>query len=277
MSADGFGDGFEPCGVLSLTTDFGLVDAYVGTMKGVAYGVDPALRIVDLTHTVDAQSVLECAFHVRHAAPYFPAGTVHLAVVDPGVGTARESLVALAGGQAFIAPDNGLLPAALDGYEVRYGVLDAERFLREGASRTFHGRDLYAPAAAALAAGAVSPSEAITRDVGEREIVRIDLPRPIVSDGGARGAVVHIDRFGNALTNLCPDDDEDLAEVVAARPRVVVRGVELGWVETYGDAPEGDVVALVDSFGLVEVARVGGSAEDALGLSPGDIVSLELP
>ena len=119
----GFGDSFTPSGVLSLTTDFGVVDGYVGTMKGVALAVDPGLRIVDITHLERPQEVREASFHQRHAEPNFGPGTVHLSVVDPGVGTARESLVALWEGQAFVAPDNGLLPALFAGLEgdVEYG------------------------------------------------------------------------------------------------------------------------------------------------------------
>ncbi|MEO0660808.1 MAG: SAM-dependent chlorinase/fluorinase [Planctomycetota bacterium] len=274
----GFGDGFTPSGVLSLTTDFGVVDGYVGTMKGVALAADPGLSIVDITHLVRPQEVREASFHLRHAVPYFGPGAVHLSVVDPGVGTARESLVALWEGQAFVAPDNGLLPALFAGLagEVEYGVLDVERFLAPDASRTFHGRDLYSPSAAALASGSARPLDAISRLVAPEECVELDDAEPIVSAAGVRGTIQHLDHFGNAITNIEPAADEEIAAVADRRPRVIVAGVEVGWVETYGEAPDGELVALIDSFGLVEIARVGGSAEATLDLEVGDTVSLEL-
>ena len=203
---------------------------------------------------------------------------MHLAVVDPGVGTERESLVALVQGQLLIAPDNGLLPASLVGFDapVRFGVLDVEEFLLKDASRTFHGRDLYAPAAAALAAGQVEPIDAVRSEIDPSECVTIPSAEPVTSDAGVRGQIVHLDHFGNALTNIEPALDEEVAAIVARRPRVVVAGVEVGWVETYGEVRDGELVALIDSFGLVEIALVGGSAEAALSLDLGDTVSIQL-
>lgn len=259
-------------GVLTLSTDFGNADAYVGTMKGVALGVDASLRIVDLVHTVRPQNVLEGAFHLREAWPYFPPGTVHLAVVDPGVGTERRSLVAEAGGQIFVAPDNGLLPAVFAGRvppgDVRYRVLDAKRFLLDAASRTFHGRDLYAPAAATLAAGLVSPKAAGSEPVLASAVVTLDRAEPSHAEDRAEGVVLHADHFGNLITNLDVRDGRVRALWERAA-HVSIEGLDLPIVGTYGEAAPGALVALIDSFGLVEVAKVGGSAVSELGADVG--------
>lgn len=275
MGRSGFGRDFRPSGTVSLTTDFGLGDGYVGVMHGVCLRVDPGLRVVDLTHAVRPQDVLEGAFHLRHAWRHFGPGAVHLAVVDPGVGTTRRSVLALAEGQAFIAPDNGLLPALLEGVPgAAFGFLDAGRLLAPGASRTFHGRDLYAPAAAALAAGQETPEACIARTVSAAGLVRYDLAAPRAVDGGVEGCVVHVDRFGNAISNV----EVAMPEVAALLGRggavVEVAGRRLPVLGTYGEAEPGEALALADSFGLLEVAVAGGDAARALGIGLGEPIRL---
>lgn len=256
--------------ILTLTTDFGSRDAYVGTMKGVALALAPDLHLVDLVHEVAPQDVLGAAFHLRGAWRYFPAGTVHLAVVDPGVGTPRRSLVASAEGQTFVAPDNGLLPAVFAGSAAAptYRVLDAARWLPAGASRTFHGRDLYAPVAARLAAGLVLAEEAAPTTVPPSDVVAASVPATVHHADRAEGHVVHVDHFGNLISGLEATDPRVAAHLQAGA-RVRCGGAEVPVVGTYGDASLGTLVALVNSFGLLEVAAVGGSAAARLGVTTG--------
>lgn len=270
------GEGPRPCGVLTLTTDFGNVDGYVGTMKGVALCVDPSLQLVDLVHTVRPQSVLEAAFHLRVAWQYFPPGTVHLAVVDPGVGTMRGSVVAVCGNQMFVAPDNGLLPAVFSvpsaPYAPEYWRLNEAQFLGKNASRTFHGRDLYAPAAARLATGAMRPSRA-GRIMSHEELVTVDGARVVFGNSWATGVVLHTDHFGNVISNFDVADPA-IAALWSRATGVEIDGQVAPIVGTYGDGLPGQLVALLDSFGLVEVAVVGGNAAAHLGVDTGAPVVL---
>ncbi len=275
---------WTPAGVISITTDFGTADGYVGAMHGVIATVSPVLRVIDLTHAVAPQCLREAAFHLAGAWRFFPVGTVHLVVVDPGVGTQRGSLVAEAGGHVFVAPDNGVLPLALESLPglasepvgVSWRLLDTERFLRPNASRTFHGRDLYAPVVAALASGHLTPE---TAGEASGDPVRVPLEPPRVEDDGPRrrlrGEVLHVDRFGNVLTNLHARH-AGLAGQDLGRAGMQLAGREVPFVSTYGDASPGQLVALVDSFDLIEVARVDGSAAAALGVAVGDPVTLIL-
>jgi len=267
-AASAAAEDWRPSGVVTLLTDFGVEDAYVGVMKGViasAGGAD--LRVIDLTHAVAPQDVRGAAFHLAHAWRYFPAGTVHTCVCDPGVGTERAILVAVAGGHAFVAPDNGLLGPVLDAEPRAWiGRLDVDRVALPDRSRTFHGRDVFAPAAARLAGG-TAPGELATA-VDDCE--RVELPLPKWLDGGGMLAtVVSVDRFGNLIGNV---PAEDVAEgswtAVVGERRAALHG-------TYGETAAGELIALVDSYGLVELAVNGGSAADALGLGVGDSFRLE--
>ncbi|MGM0575889.1 MAG: SAM hydrolase/SAM-dependent halogenase family protein [Myxococcota bacterium] len=257
--------GFSPSGLVTLTTDFGTGDGYVGAMKGVALSVGPDLRLVDAAHDVPPQDVVRGAMALRASAPWFPEGTVHLGVVDPGVGTARAPVVVLAGGHAFVGPDNGLFgPAA----EALGGVEGAWRIERHPAvgrevSSTFHGRDVFAPAAAALAAGRLRPW-----DAGESmEPMTLDLSAPErLSGGGLRGRVLFADHFGNLVTNVTVAD----LEQVGGSPRVSLPDDRVvPFARTYGDVEAGRPLALLGSEGRLEIAVRDGSAGRALGLGPG--------
>lgn len=250
-----------PSGVVTLTTDFGLTDPYVGVMKGVLLSQGSGLRLVDLTHGIPAQDVRSAAFHLAHSWSWFPSGTVHVAVVDPGVGSDRPILVARERGHAFLAPDNGLLgPVLSEGADVR--ALDVERFSLPGRSRTFHGRDVFAPAAARLACG-LDPAEA-----GEalEDFERLVFPAPSIGpEGEVQGEVLLADRFGNLVTNVP-------AARLPGSPRdwtVVVGSAEVPLFGAYSEADPGGLLALVDSFGYWEVAVRDGDAADELGVGPG--------
>jgi S-adenosyl-L-methionine hydrolase (adenosine-forming) len=257
---------WRPSGVVTLLTDFGTVDPYVGILKGVLLARFPGARPVDLTHGVTPQDIRGAAFFLARSWSWFPAGSVHVAVVDPGVGSARRILVALEGGHAFLAPDNGLLgPVLSEKADVR--ALDVERFALPERSRTFHGRDVFAPAAAAIAAG-LDPRDA-GGAAGAWE--RLRLPSAARGpDGALRGEVLFADAFGNLVTNLeAARGPAGPSRPGGAAGTLEIAGRRLPVVGTYADAPSGELLALVDSYGFLEVAVRGGSAARALGVGAG--------
>jgi hypothetical protein len=246
--------------LITLTTDFGIRDPYVAAMKGVIYGLCPGAQIIDLTHDIAPQNVLEAALFVAGSTPFFPPGTIHTVVVDPGVGTERKPLVARVGEQWYVCPDNGVL--TLLGR--RFDLLDARcisrrEFMREEVSATFHGRDIFAPTAARLAAGA-DPA-----DVGEPvlDLVTLAVPAPCEeSEGLFIGEVIHVDHFGNAISNIS-------RARLGGRPVTMVQAGRVrldGICRTYGDVPPGQPVALFGSSDHLEVAVNGGNAARTLEL-----------
>ena len=257
---------FSPSGVITLTTDFGHKDPFVGVMKGQVLRRFPDARLVDLTHEVLVHWPAEAGFWLGRSFRYFPAGTVHVAVVDPGVGSARDIAVVEAEGQVFLAPDNGLLAGVLErlttGPVLRR--LDEAILPKLGVQRpsaTFHGRDIFAPLAAELAAGRILPG---TLGPVVTELVPGWLDEPTVTAGQVTGAVVTIDHFGNLISNI----DGRLLRTMA-HPVVRVGGRELPLRRTYSDVRPGDYLALVNSFGVIEVARAEQSAAQGLGLERG--------
>jgi len=258
-------ESFQASGIVTLLTDFGLSDPYVGVMKGVMLSAEPQLELVDLTHGVPPQAVAVGAWHLQQSWARFPKGTVHLVVVDPGVGSERRILLAEQAGHLFLAPDNGVLDPALD-ESATVLVLDVERFALPGASRTFHGRDVFSPAAAALAAG-LAPGEA---GVATTDWVRLELPVPEVGEDGAiHAAVLYADRFGNLVTMV-----EARALDVAATWTVQVGEESMPLVGTYADVEVGELLALVGSGGTVEVSLRDGDAAARLGAEAGAAVVL---
>jgi hypothetical protein len=238
--------------VITLTTDFGLSDHYVGVMKGVILTVYPAAKVVDISHGVEPFSVAQGAFYLAQSYSRFPAGTVHVGVVDPGVGGPRRALAACAGGQYFVVPDNGLLSQVFDAErEAAVIAIDTERYGLERPSRTFHGRDVFAPAAAWLARGTAFESMGARVD----DFVRL---------GAAGPRVLNIDRFGNIVSSLLPADLPAGAALKVGRLSVRARA------ETYLDAPEGEPALIVGSSGRLEVSIREGSAAEAAGARIGD-------
>jgi S-adenosylmethionine hydrolase len=258
--------------VITLLTDFGLEDGYVGAMKGVLAALAPGALVVDITHAVPPQDVRRGGLIWRSSVPYFPRGSIHVGVIDPGVGSRRRLLAFETAAGIFLAPDNGLVGYVLERRAVRRAVevKRAEHFLPR-VSATFHGRDIFAPVAARLATGL--PLEALGREV--RSYAWEGLPRPRrrwSSTGRGRrlreeGSVLDIDRFGNAMTNLVPRGDLVLEELVAGK----VRFTRLA--RTYSDVPPGKPVALVGSLGFIEVAVHRGSAASTLALHRGERVA----
>ncbi|HET7202309.1 MAG TPA: SAM-dependent chlorinase/fluorinase, partial [Steroidobacteraceae bacterium] len=257
---------FAPCGVVTLTTDFGHRDPFVGVMKGQVLRRFPSARLVDLTHEVLVHWPAEAGFWLGRCFHYFPTGTVHVAVVDPGVGSARDIAVVEAEGQLFLAPDNGLLAGVIERLRAAPVLRRLDESILPGLgvhrpSATFHGRDIFAPLAAELAAGRLAPA-ALGPVVGA--LVPGWLEEPVVTAGQVSGAVVTVDHFGNLLTNI----DSGLLPQV---PNAVVRagGHEIPLRRTYSDVRPGDYLALVNSFGVLEVARAEQSAALGLGLDRG--------
>jgi S-adenosylmethionine hydrolase len=256
--------------IITFTSDFGHEDWFVGVVHGVLYGICPEARVVDLAHGIPPGTIARAAFVLEAAAPDFPPGTIHLAVVDPGVGTARRALAVRSRGQLFVGPDNGILEWALSAPDAEARALTADRYVRSVVSRTFHGRDVFAPIAAHLACG-VSFGKLGARVT---DPVRLEWAAPRVAGEALLGRVAYIDRFGNALTNLKSDAVAGaFAGVPEARLEVQagtrsIRGIS----RSYGDQEVGAIVALMGSSGRLEIAQVGGDAASRLGLAEGDPV-----
>ena len=270
--------------VISLLTDFGVRSGYVGMMRGVIHSLCPDARVIDLTHAVAPQAIREGAFLLQNAAPYFPPGAIHVAVVDPGVGTDRRPVcLELPGGGHFVGPDNGIFTAVMAAHpdaQARFIANPAFSVRRLGKeiSRTFHGRDVFAPTAALLACGA--SFAAIGPVVAAATLVRLPdfWPAWEVVDPGQnrlRGEVVHIDSFGNLITNIRRDRFADAAvEQLAAVQVTTPFHACTGLHATYGDQPPGSLIALFGSFDTLEIARVNDRADRA---AQGQTVPLGLP
>lgn len=241
--------------VITLLTDFGTADGYVAEVKGVLAALAPGASLIDATHDIPAQDIEAGRLALARYWRRFPPGTVHLAVIDPGVGSVRPAIAVESDGRLLVGPDNGVLsPALLAGTA---GVVRLEE--PSGAAPTFHGRDVFAPAAARLALGATLAS------LGEPHrdpVVRRTAETRRLPDGRVEGVVITVDRFGNCVTNI----------VGARVTRVEVAGRALPMRRTYADVPPGDAVAIVGSSGLVEIAVRDGSAAALLGLRRGDRV-----
>jgi S-adenosylmethionine hydrolase len=255
-----------PPPIIALLTDFGLTDPFVGIMKGVVLARCPEATFIDLTHGVAAQAVEEGAFWLERSVEWLPRGSIVVAVVDPGVGTERRPLVLEALGRSFVGPDNGLLGpvAARDPASVAY-VIEPDRLGLDVRSQTFHGRDVFAPVAAELAAGRLSPSGVGPRAAGFQAK---PLPRATTKGTVVTGTVVTVDRFGNLLTSI-------ERGLVPAGPAVVeIGGARTVVRSTYGEASPGELVALVNAFDVLEVAVRDGDAARSLRVGKGAEVVL---
>ncbi len=239
--------------IITFTTDFGLRDPYVAEMKGVVLGIAGAgTPLVDVTHDVQRHDVAEAALALEAAAPFFPASTIHVAVVDPGVGTSRRGLVVASRGQLFVGPDNGLLTPFLGGDEWSAFEIASPEHRLAVVSRTFHGRDVFAPAAAYLAGG-LAPAQL---GPAVADPVRLAWAEMREVAGAIAGSVVHVDRFGNLVTSIHADSVTGLG----TQTRLRVSGRLLRMVGTYGDLDHGEVGALRGSSGRLEIAAREASA-----------------
>ena len=258
--------------VITLLTDFGHRDAFVGTMKGVILEICPEARIVDLSHGIAPQRIDEGAFVLRTAYAYFPEGTVHVAVVDPGVGGERRVLIVETPRYRFVGPDNGIFAHVYAREPVNRIVSVTEtRFMLPHISNTFHGRDVFAPVAAHLAVG--TPVSAFGPEIEDCHAGSIT--EPVAREGGITGRVLHIDRYGNIITDI----GESLFLETTREKRFLVRLADLALDRvsaSYDEAAGGAALAILDSAGLLEIAVNGGSAAETLGVSTGDRVDVEV-
>lgn len=267
--------------IITVTTDFGTEDAYVPAMKGTMLSIAPNARLVDVTHEVSPQDIMESAFVLQSALPFFPSGSVHLVVVDPGVGTERRPVALRHGDDWFVGADNGLFPLVLDGDAPDEAVEldDPDAWRTPSPSNTFHGRDIFAPAAAHLAAG---------RSLGDigtpiEHLEPLQWAEPIVDAESIEGRVVHVDHFGNCVTNvrrstfagaLDLDDSTPDAEALPSIEGYVGTTILETIHETYGNVDEGEPLLLFGSTGFLEVAVNGGNAAELLDIRKGDSVKI---
>jgi S-adenosyl-L-methionine hydrolase (adenosine-forming) len=261
--------------VVAFLTDFGLQDDFVGTCHGVMARIAPDVRVIDVTHGIEPQAVLQGAIVLRNTLPYLPVG-VHLAVVDPGVGSSRRAVaVRSRDGRAFVGPDNGLLMLAADaaGAEVAYELVD-QRYRLAAVSRTFHARDVFAPAAAHLAAG-VDIAE-LGPAIDPAELVRIDAPEPVIGRTQISTTVLVVDRFGNIATNARRDHVTALG--VGAGDRVEIRLTLDRYyavvADTFADAGPGELILYEDSYGLITLAISNGDAAGLTGVRRGSEIRI---
>jgi S-adenosylmethionine hydrolase len=259
--------------IITLTSDFGLNDHFVGTMKGVILDIVPQAEIVDICHSVQAFDILDGALALAQAYHYFPSGTVHLVIVDPGVGTARRPILASSEQYNFVAPDNGVL-SLMYAREERLNVrhITADHYFLQPVSNTFHGRDIFAPVAAYLAKGV--DHEKFGDEI--TDYVRFNAPKPKPIDAKSmRGVVLRVDRFGNLITNFAP---QDVPALFAATPppfKMVVGKREITSVKTnYGEGAPNEVFGIVGSMGYLEIAANRAAAAQLLGASKGSEVQL---
>jgi S-adenosylmethionine hydrolase len=257
--------------IITLTTDFGLQDAYVGSMKGVILSIHPHVRIVDITHELPAHRINPAAYILREACPRFPPGTVHVAVVDPGVGGKRPPLLLKIDDRFYVGPDNGIFGLLMADLPL-HGAwrLEKREYFLHPVSNTFHGRDVFAPVAAHLAAGI--PPDAFGPAASDPS--SLSLPAHHEEPGTLRGQVVWIDRFGNCITNL---SDRVVSRWARGAPFTVLTATKkiAGISTTYESTPEGEVLSLINSMGYLEVACNQARADQTLGLREGDPVMLE--
>ncbi len=251
-------------GIITLLTDFGTADPYVSAMKGIALSINPAVQLVDITHEVTPHDVAEAGYVLAMSFGYYPRGTVHLVVVDPGVGSARRILAAEVEGQVLMAPDNGLLTMVLaTSPPTRLVRVSNSDYFHHPVSMTFHGRDIFAPVAAHLTLGV---------DLGEmgpaaEEYERLEAATATVSRSAIDGQVIHVDRFGNLVTNITREDIHALHGEQTTALRVHVAAEEISGVSrTYAEVGLGALLAVIGSTGLLEISTNRGSAADVLGV-----------
>ncbi|MCK4726244.1 MAG: SAM-dependent chlorinase/fluorinase [Anaerolineales bacterium] len=243
--------------IVSLLTDFGLRDGYVGVMKGVIWRIAPEIQIADISHNISPQNVMEGAIAWGRTVPYFPDGSVHIGVIDPGVGTQRRPIAARLGRHYFVLPDNGLISIILNSAEkkdqpIEFVHLDNPKYWLSEISNVFHGRDIFSPVGAHLAGGIQLKELGSPID----DPVRLEIPQPQRTESGWKAQVMNIDHFGNLSTNLRAEHLAGMGDLIVQIKDVTIRGLS----QTFGEQPSGSLVALINSEGFLEIAEVNGSA-----------------
>ena len=262
-----------PPRIITLTTDFGLSDAYVGVMKGVILGINPRAQVVDITHAIPPQDIHEAAFLIHSAHRYFPKDTIHTIVVDPGVGSNRRAIVCQTDNAVFVCPDNGVLSYLLQGNlqdrpAFQATTIENATYLLPHVSNTFHGRDIFAPVAAHLSLGVP------LADIGTpvHNLVQLSIPTMHIADDTLSGQIIKGDSFGNLITNISQTDFVAFTET-ASSYTIQAGDVSINRLNrAYAESAISEPLAIIGSFGLLEIAVNCGSAEERLGLKRGDAV-----
>ena len=260
-----------PDPIITLTTDFGLSDHLVGTLKGVILNINPAVHIVDINHNVAPFDILDGALTIANAYRYFPPRTIHVVIVDPGVGTQRRPLLVTGGNQYFVAPDNGVLSTIFERESCTARHITAQHYFLNPVSATFHGRDVFAPTAAWLSK--VWQTEAFGPEVTDH--ARFSMPKPKAAGPAVKGVILRVDIFGNLMTNLTTDDVSPQA-LSSGAIKLAVNGKEVRkMARTFGDGTPGEPVAILGSAGYLEIAVNRGNAARTLGANRGAEVTLD--
>ena len=259
-----------PARVITLMTDFGTSDHYVGVMKGVILNINPQVQIVDITHTIPPQDIHAAAFLIDSAYRYFPPGTIHVIVVDPGVGSERRAIVCRTETAYFVCPDNGILTHILRNEErIRTVAVENSDYFLPQVSNTFHGRDIFAPIAAHL-----SPGIGIDKLGGPvAEPVQLPIPKPQVTDKAIIGQVIWIDSFGNLVTNI----SHEILESLEGGSGVVIHAgsAKVNHLNrSYAESAVGEALAIIGSFNRLEISINQGNAAQTLGLKRGDTITI---
>ena len=261
---------------ITLTTDFGLRDPFVASMKGVILSINPQVHLIDLSHDIAPQDIREAAFTLRSTYRYFPKGTIHVAVVDPGVGSGRRPVIVTTESYFFVGPDNGLFsPICQEAERLRVHQVTADRYFLPNPGPTFHGRDIFAPVAAWLTKGV--PSADFGKEISD--YVKMDIPLPEKEPDGIRGQVIHFDRFGNAITNIMYSDikaflpkDDDPKNLLITVPGREIRGLK----RFYAEASAEELGGIINSSGHLELFLYKQNARTAFSFTRGDGVRITL-
>lgn len=255
-------------GIITLLTDFGERDVYVGVMKGAIATINSQLQAIDLTHEIPPQNIAAARFCLLNAYPYFPSGTVHIAVVDPGVGSQRRGVAIQFADGFLVGPDNGIFSGVLSSSPALTAVelTNTDYWRTPNPSNTFHGRDIFAPVGAHLASG-VSLQQ-LGNSIDPDSLVKLSLPELTITDNKIIGCIQYCDRFGNLITNIPADEVNNRSWSMNVENKIIPT------VQTYSNVPKGEIAALIGSHGWVEIAVNGGSAKEKLQLDCGDVVEI---
>ncbi len=257
--------------IITLLTDFGTKDHYVATMKGVILSINPRCSLIDISHEINPQDVREGAIILANAFSYFPKGAIHLAIVDPGVGSGRRSILLGTKNYFFVGPDNGIFTIVAERDNVRYAInITNSKYFLPNVSHTFHGRDIFAPVSAYLSLG-IEPEA-----FGERinNWVRLDFKEPIIKGDKLLGEITHIDNFGNLISNI--DQRRFLSFIMSYHFRIRIGDKKISEIKQgYWEGKKGEIIALFGSGGFLEISVNNGSAQKRLKVKKGDYITVE--
>jgi S-adenosyl-L-methionine hydrolase (adenosine-forming) len=264
--------------IITLLTDFGSEDAYVGMMKGVILSINPSAVIVDISHHIDPQDIIQAAYTLKSSYTYFPEGTVHIVVVDPGVGSDRAIIALEMSGHVFLAPDNGVLTLLMDEGKIDAIVrVEDTRYTLDSVSQTFHGRDIFAPVGAHISRGA--EMHRLGSSLNPKNLFHLDIPKPYISDTDElTGKIISVDRFGNCISNIDVPCFKKFTKVQSEKRLEIKIGKNIinNLSRSYNDVGIGCPLAIIGGFGYLEIALNCGNAGRSLHVEKGDFITLKL-